>query len=89
MLGLIPFCCCCLFVVVVFFVVFFFVVVVFFVCFFFFFGGGGGVLPEKGTKLAGARIQSCCFVHIKLDSKVKGLGFRDFNLYQGSGCCQL
>ena len=58
-------------------------------CYLFVVLGGGGLLPETETKLAGARSRSCCFVHIKLESKVKGLRFRVFNLYQDSGCCQL
>ena len=50
--------------------------------FLFFFWGGRGLRPETKTKLADARSRSCCFVHIKPISKVKGLGFRVFNVYQ-------
>ena len=61
-----------------------------FVCFLLFFlGVGWGLLPETETKLNGARSRYCSFVHIKLEYKVKGLGFQVFNLYKGSGCCQL
>ena len=53
------FCCC--FVVVV---------CLFFVCLFL-----RGLLPETEIKLAGARSRSCCFVHIKLESKSRGWAF--------------